>query len=131
MNEDIEAELYRIATKYVNDLKSHVPVRTGRLRNSIKAELDDEGDWTYTIRIICEDYFAWLKYRKRPSTPPTSRELDMSRPPLPKMNSLGLVPRNELSPRSKGIMESLDMSSIESLRPVVENRIKEILKTLW
>lgn len=89
-------------------LKDLVPKRTGRLKNSIKSRVDTRGT-SYVISITMEDYFAWLKERKNPPTLPSAKELSLARPPLPKMNSLGVLKDSDLSPRAKGILSRLDI----------------------
>ena len=77
-----------------------------------------------------EDYFKWLKDRTRPQRLPTPKELSMANPPLPKMNTLGVVRQADLSSRSRGIMEKVDIvEALTTLDPkILEEQIKEIMK---
>lgn len=125
---ELKIDMNPVGQELVRQLRSVVPVRTGRLRNSIQYEVKEEQDG-YVLSLIMEDYFKWLKDRRKPMTLPTRRELMMARPPLPKMNNLGVVKQADLSPRSKRIMDSLDiMEALSTLdKEVIENQIKDIL----
>lgn len=125
---EFKLDLTPVGEDIVQQLKDLVPVRTGRLRNSISYEIREVKDG-YVITLVMEDYMKWLKYRRKPRTLPTPRELAMARPPLPKMNNLGLVWQADLSPRAKGIMESIDyVEALSTLDPdIIENQIKNIL----
>lgn len=125
---ELKINMNPVGQELVRQLRSVVPVRTGRLRNSIQYEVKEEKDG-YVLSLIMEDYFKWLKDRRMPMTLPTRRELMMARPPLPKMNTLGVVKQADLSPRSKRIMDSLDiMEALSTLdKEVIENQIKDIL----
>lgn len=125
---EFKLDLTPVGEDIVQQLKDLVPVRTGRLRNSISYEIREVKDG-YVITLVMEDYMKWLKYRRKPRTLPTPRELAMARPPLPKMNDLGLVRQLDLSPRAKGIMESIDyVEALSTLYPdIIENQIKNIL----
>lgn len=125
----IKIDLRGVAQDLVDQLRSLVPVRTGRLKNSISYQIQEEEDG-YVISLQMEDYFKWLKDRKLPMRLPTPRELSMAEPPLPKMNSLGKVKESELSSRSLDIMHRVDIpEALSILDPVIiEEQIKEILK---
>lgn len=125
---EIELDITPVAEDIVEQLKSLVPVRTGRLRDSIRYAVREVDDG-YIIELVMEDYFKWLKVRRKAPRLPTARELAMARPPLPKMNTLGRVPVRDLSPRSKGIMEKIDyMEAVSTLdKSVIEEQIKDIL----
>ena len=84
----------------------------------------------YVISFVMEDYFKWLKDRKLPPKLPTARELSLAAPPLPKMNTLGIVKQTDLSPRAKGIMDRIDIAeAVTTLDPrIIEEQIKDILK---
>ena len=60
---------------------------------------------------------------------PTPRELSLASPPLPRMNTLGVVRQEDLSPRSRRILDDVDIAeALTSLDPkVLEEQIKEIL----
>lgn len=113
----------------VDQLRNLVPVRTGRLKNSIQYRVREEADG-YVISLLMEDYFKWLKDRTRPPKLPTPRELSLATPPLPRMNKLGVVKQADLSSRSKGIMEKVDiMEALSTLDPKeIEEQIKDIIK---
>ncbi len=113
----------------VDQLRSLVPVRTGRLKNSIQYRIKEEQDG-YVVSLLMEDYFKWLKNRRLPQRLPTPRELSQASPPLPKMNTLGIVKQADLSPRSRGIMDRVDlMEALSTLDPkIIEEQIKDILK---
>ena len=125
---EIELDITPVAQDIVDQLKSLVPVRTGRLRNSISYSVREVDDG-YIIELVMEDYFKWLKVRRKAPRLPTAKELAMARPPLPKMNTLGRVPVRDLSPRAKGIMDSVDI--VEAMttldKRVLEEQIKDIL----
>lgn len=113
----------------VDQLRNQVPVRTGRLKKSIQYKIREERDG-YVVSLIMEDYFKWLKDRKLPQKLPTPKELSLASPPLPKMNSLGVVKQADLSPRSRGIMDRVDIvEAMSTLDPkILEEQIKDILK---
>lgn len=125
---DIYIDVTAVAQNIVDQLKSLVPVRTGRLKNSIKFEVK-EGLNCYTITLVMEDYFKWLKPKMKQSRLPSPRELAMASPPLPKMNDLGKVRHSDLSPRSQGIMNRIDLDSALNLldRKHLEEEIRKIL----
>ena len=125
----IKIDLRPVGQDLVDQLRSLVPVRTGRLKNSISYQIQEEEDG-YVISLQMEDYFKWLKDRKLPMRLPTPRELSMAAPPLPKMNSLGKVKESELSSRSLDIMKRVDIpEALSILDPaILEEQIKEILK---
>ena len=126
---EIKLNLNPVGQDLVDQLRNQVPVRTGRLRNSIKYEIREVSDG-YVICLIMEDYFKWLKYRTKPATMPTPRELSFASPPLPKMNSLGIVKQADLSPRAQGIMHKVDIvEAMTTLDPrILEEQIKDIMK---
>lgn len=126
---EIKLNVNPVGNDLVNQLKSLVPVRTGRLKNSIKYQVREVTDG-YVISLIMEDYFKWLKDRKLPPKLPTARELSLAAPPLPKMNTLGIVKQADLSPRAKGIMDRVDIAeAVTTLDPrIIEEQIKDILK---
>lgn len=103
----MKLDLRPVAEDIVRQLKSLVPVRTGRLKNSISYNIVQNGD-DYFIQLIMEDYIKWLQYRSKPATLPTPRELALAAPPLPKMNDLKIKSVNELSERSRGIFGKID-----------------------
>ena len=125
----IQIDLTPVAQDLESQLKSLVPVRTGRLRKSIKYQIEED-DSGYVISFLMEDYFKWLKPRRLPMTLPSPRELAMANPPLPKMNTLGKVRKSDLSSRSQGIIDSLNINAAVSLldRDVIYNQIKDILE---
>lgn len=125
----IKLNLNPVGQDIVQQLRDVVPVRTGRLRKSIKYEIREVSDG-YVITLIMEDYFKWLKYRTKPPTMPTPRELSQASPPLPKMNRLGIVKQNELSPRAQGLMKRVDIvEAMTTLDPrILEEQIKDILQ---
>ena len=124
----IKLNLNPVGQDIVQQLRDVVPVRTGRLKKSIKYEIREVSDG-YVITLIMEDYFKWLKYRTKPPTMPTPRELSQASPPLPKMNRLGIVKQNELSPRAQGLMKRVDIvEAMTTLDPkVLEEQIKDII----
>ena len=126
---EIKLNLHPVGQDIVDQLRGQVPVRTGRLKNSIKYEIREVSDG-YVITLIMEDYFKWLKYRTRPATMPTPRELSLASPPLPKMNRLGVVKQSDLSPRAQGIMRGVDVvEALTTLDPkVLEEQIKDVIK---
>lgn len=126
---DIKLNLKPVGQHLQNQLKSLVPVRTGRLRDSISYIIREEHDG-YVISFQMEDYFAWLKPRKAPPTLPTRKELMMARPPLPKMNTLKSVKDSDLSPRAQKIMKSVDIkTAIDQIdKKELEEKIKEIIE---
>lgn len=126
---EIKIDLRPVAQDLVEQLRGKVPVRTGRLRNSITYQLmENEGG--YLISFQMEDYFKWLKERRLPVKLPTPRELSMAAPPLPKMNSLGIVRKDQLFPRSQDILDSLDIDrAMDLIDPeTIRNSIKEIIE---
>lgn len=106
----LNIKLEDFAKDIVTQLQGLVPVRTGRLKNGLNFKIVKKND-SYYVNILMEDYFKWLKPKTKPTRLPTARELSMARPPLPKMNDLGLVSVNDLSPRSRGIMNKIDIQS--------------------
>lgn len=124
---EIKLDITPVAEDIVQQLKELVPVRTGRLKNSIQYEVREDRDG-YVITLIMEDYFKWLKVKTKPSRLPSAKELAMANPPLPKMNNLGLVKQSELSPRSRSILDRIDiMEALSTLdKTVIEKQIKEI-----
>lgn len=126
---EIKLNVNPVGQDLVDQLKNLVPVRTGRLKNSIKYQVREVTDG-YVISLIMEDYFKWLKDRKLPPKLPTARELSLAAPPLPKMNTLGIVKQADLSPRSRGIMNQIDIAeAVTTLDPrIIEEQIKDILK---
>lgn len=126
---EIKLNLNPVGKDLVDQLRSLVPVRTGRLKNSIQYRIKEEQDG-YVVSLLMEDYFKWLKDRKLPQRLPTPRELSQASPPLPKMNTLGIVKQSDLSPRSRGIMDRVDlMEALSTLDPkIIEEQIKDILK---
>ena len=125
---ELKLNVNPVGQDLVDQLKGIVPVRTGRLRNSIQYKVNEVDDG-YVISLIMEDYFKWLKFRTRPMRLPTPRELSLANPPLPKMNDLGIVKQADLSTRSKGIMDRVDIvEALSTLDPeVIENQIKDIM----
>jgi hypothetical protein len=126
---EIKLNVNPVGQDLVDQLRSLVPVRTGRLKNSIKYQVREVADG-YVISLIMEDYFKWLKDRKLPPKLPTARELSLAAPPLPKMNTLGIVKQADLSPRARGIMDRIDIAeAVTTLDPrIIEEQIKDILK---
>lgn len=126
---EIKLNLNPVGQDLVDQLRNQVPVRTGRLKKSIQYKIREEKDG-YVVSLIMEDYFKWLKDRKLPPKLPTSKELSLASPPLPKMNSLGVVKQADLSPRSRGIMDRVDIvEAMSTLDPkILEEQIKDILK---
>lgn len=126
---EIKLNVNPVGQDLVDQLRSLVPVRTGRLKNSIKYQVREVTDG-YVISLIMEDYFKWLKDRKMPPKLPTARELSLAAPPLPKMNTLGIVKQADLSPRTKGIMDRIDIAeAVTTLdKKIIEEQIKDILK---
>ena len=126
---DIKLNLNPAGQDLVNQLRSRVPVRTGRLRKSVQYKVVEVKDG-YVIDLVMEDYFKWLKPRTRTPRLPTPRELSLASPPLPRMNSLGVVKREDLSPRSRGILDDVDVvEAMSTLDPkILEEQIKDILK---
>lgn len=126
---EIKLNLNPVGQDLVDQLRNQVPVRTGRLKKSIQYKIREERDG-YVVSLIMEDYFKWLKDRKLPPKLPTPKELSLASPPLPKMNSLGVVKQADLSPRSRGIMDRVDIvEAMSTLDPkILEEQIKDILK---
>lgn len=126
---EIKLNLNPAGQDLVEQLRGQVPVRTGRLKNSIKYEIRELPDG-YKISLVMEDYFKWLKPRTRVPTMPTARELSLASPPLPRMNTLGIVKQEDLSPRAQGIMSRVDIvEAMSTLDPkVLEEQIKDIIK---
>ena len=125
---EIKIDVRPVGQDLVDQLKGLVPVRTGRLKNSVQYEVREVTDG-YVISLIMEDYFKWLKVRKLPKKLPTAREIALASPPLPKMNDLGVVKTSDLSPRSRSIMDKLDIAeAVTTLDPrIIEEQIKDIL----
>lgn len=125
---ELKLNLNPVGQDLVEQLRELVPVRTGRLKNSIQYQVKEDAEG-YVISLIMEDYFKWLKDRRLPQRLPTSKELSLASPPLPKMNRLGVVKQADLSSRSRGIMERVDIvEALSTLDPkVIEEQIKEIL----
>lgn len=125
----IKLNLNPVGQDIVKQLRDVVPVRTGRLKKSIAYSIYEVEDG-YVIRLTMEDYFKWLKYRTKPVRMPTQRELSMAAPPLPKMNRLGLVRQEDLSPRARGLMGQVDIvEAMTTLDPrILEEQIKDIIK---
>ena len=126
---DIKLNVNPVGQDLVDQLRDLVPVRTGRLKNSIQYKVKEVKDG-YIISLIMEDYFKWLKERTRTPKLPTPRELSLASPPLPRMNTLGVVKQEDLSSRSRGIMARVDIvEALSTLDPkVLEEQIKEIIK---
>lgn len=125
---ELKLNLNPVGQDLVEQLRELVPVRTGRLKNSIQYQIKEDAEG-YVISLIMEDYFKWLKDRRLPQRLPTLKELSLASPPLPKMNRLGVVKQADLSSRSRGIMERVDIvEALSTLDPkVIEEQIKEIL----
>lgn len=125
---ELKLNVNPVGQDLVDQLRNLVPVRTGRLKNSIQYQVKEEADG-YVISLIMEDYFKWLKDRTLPPKLPTPRELSLASPPLPKMNRLGVVKQADLSTRSRGIMSRVDIvEALSTLDPeVIENQIKDIM----
>lgn len=125
----IKINVNPVGKDLVDQLRSLVPVRTGRLKNSISYQVQEVDDG-YVISLQMEDYFKWLKDRRLPMKLPTPRELSLASPPLPKMNSLGKVKESELSSRSLDIMHRVDIpEALSTLDPkILEEQIKEVMK---
>lgn len=125
---ELKIDVVPVAQDIVDQLRELVPVRTGRLKNSIQYEIREDSDG-YIITLIMEDYFKWLKVKTRESRLPSPRELSMAAPPLPKMNKLGVVKQSDLSPRAQGIMGRIDlMEALSTLdKEAIEEQIKEII----
>ena len=126
---EIKLNVNPVGQDLVEQLRNLVPVRTGRLKKSIQYQVKEVSDG-YVISLIMEDYFKWLKDRTRPQRLPTPRELSLANPPLPKMNTLGVVRQADLSSRSRGIMGKVDIvEALTTLDPkILEEQIKEIMK---
>lgn len=126
---EIKLDLNPVGQDLVDQLRSQVPVRTGRLKNSIKYEVREVSDG-YVVSLIMEDYFKWLKFRTKPPTLPTPRELSLASPPLPRMNRLGIVKQEDLSPRAQGIMRNVDIVEAMSTLDMeeLEEQIKDIIR---
>jgi len=125
---ELKLNVNPVGQDLVEQLRDLVPVRTGRLKKSIQYKVEEQTDG-YVISLIMEDYFKWLKDRRLPVRLPTPRELSLAAPPLPKMNSLGVVRQGDLSTRSRGIMSRVDVvEAMTTLDPkILENQIKDIL----
>ena len=125
---ELKLNVNPVGQDLVDQLRSRVPVRTGRLRNSIQYRVKEEKDG-YVISLLMEDYFKWLKPRTRAMRLPTPRELSLVSPPLPRMNTLGVVRKDDLSARSRKILDSVDIvEALTTLDPdVLEEQIKDIL----
>lgn len=126
---EIKLNVNPVGQDLVDQLRQQVPVRTGRLRKSIKYQVRELSDG-YLISLIMEDYFKWLKPRTQPMRMPTPRELSLATPPLPRMNRLGVVKQADLSPRAQGIMRRVDVvEAMTTLDPkVLEEQIKDIIR---
>lgn len=126
---EIKLNVNPVGQDLVDQLRDLVPVRTGRLKNSIQYKVNEVKDG-YIISLIMEDYFKWLKERTRTPKLPTPRELSLASPPLPRMNTLGVVKQEDLSSRSRGIMARVDIvEALTTMDPkVLEEQIKEIIK---
>ena len=124
----IRIDVTPVAQDIVEQLRELVPVRTGRLKNSIQYEIREDSEG-YIITLVMEDYFKWLRVKTQPSRLPTPRELSMASPPLPKMNTLGVVKQEDLSPRARGIMGRVDL--VEAMTALdmkaLEEQIKDII----
>lgn len=125
---ELKLNVNPVGQDLVDQLRALVPVRTGRLRNSIQYQVKEEMDG-YLISLIMEDYLKWLKDRRLPMRLPTAKELSFASPPLPKMNDLGVVRQTDLSPRAKTILDRVDVvEALSTLDPeVIERQIKEIM----
>ena len=125
----IKLNVNPVGQDLVDQLRSRVPVRTGRLRKSVQYKVVEVSDG-YVIDLVMEDYFKWLKPRTRTPRLPTPRELSLASPPLPRMNSLGVVRREDLSPRSRRILEDVDIvEAMSTMDPkILEEQIKDVLK---
>lgn len=125
----IKLNVNPVGQDLVDQLREQVPVRTGRLKNSIQYKVREESDG-YVISLVMEDYFKWLQPRTRPMRMPTPRELSLASPPLPRMNTLGVVKQADLSPRARSIMDRVDIvEALSTLDPkVIEEQIKDIIK---
>lgn len=125
---ELKLNVNPVGQDLVDQLRELVPVRTGRLKNSIQYKVREEADG-YVISLIMEDYFKWLKDRRLPQRLPTPKELSQASPPLPKMNRLGVVKQSDLSSRSRGIMDRVDIvEALSTLDPkIIEEQIKDIL----
>lgn len=125
---ELKLDLKEVGKDLEEQLKDLVPVRTRRLKNSIKYEIHETKDG-YEILLEMEDYFTWLKPRRKPSKLPTRKELADARPPLPKMNDLGRVKSTQLSPRASSIMKKINFkTALEKIdKKDFEEQIKKIL----
>lgn len=119
-------KLNDFAQDIVNQLKSMVPVRTGRLRNGIQYRVEEKnGD--YYVYILIEDYFKYLKPKRTSGRLPSPKEMSMASPPLPKMNDLGVTRMNELSPRSRKIMDSIDIDTDKIDLTSFEEELRKVI----
>lgn len=125
---ELELNIEPVAQDLVTQLKNLVPVRTGRLKNSIQYQIRKDSDG-YVITLIMEDYFKWLRVRTVTPRLPSPKELAMASPPLPKMNDLGIVKQEDLSARAKGIMDRIDiMEALSTMdKSFIEEQIKDII----
>lgn len=125
----IKLNLNPVGQDLVEQLRARVPVRTGRLRKSVQYKVKEVEDG-YVIDLVMEDYFKWLKPRTKVQRLPTPRELSLASPPLPRMNSLGVVKREDLSPRSRRILDGVDvveaMTTLDTR--ILEEQIKDIIR---
>lgn len=128
MTTGIKLRLDPVAQNIVGQLKDSVPVWTGRLRDSVKYTIKRKGD-DYFIYITAEDYLVWLKYRTKKSRLPSPSALALARPPLPRLNNLRNVTVDDLSPRARGILQSVDMEAAFSELDL-EDLGKELRKVL-
>lgn len=125
---DIKIDLGPVAGEIKRQLQNLVPVRTGRLKRSIDYVIK-ETQKGYTVSFIMEDYIAWLKPKTKQDTLPSSRELALASPPLPKMNNLHFRGVQELSPRSQSIFRKVDVEiAFDRInREELEESIRRIL----
>lgn len=124
---DIKLNLNPVAEDIKQQLQALVPVRTGRLQKGISYLIREEQDG-YVILLVMEDYFKYLKPKTKTSKPPTATELAMASPPLPKMNTLGVVPKTELSPRSQSIIGKININT--AMQKMDKEELKKTLKKL-
>lgn len=124
----MKLKIDKVAANIEKQLKDKVPVRTGRLKNSIRYQIEEKQD-CYIISFVVEDYFKWLKERKKPQRLPSAKELNNAKPPLPKMNNLGKVKMSDLSRKSRGIFDDIDFKEAFKMLDIkeLEKEIKEIL----
>lgn len=94
------------ANEFVTELKEIVPVRSGKLKAGLKYEVKVGLDGIKVL-IISEDYLKWLRERTKP-LPTNVLRWSGSVQSLPEMNSLPETQINQLSSRSKSILDSLN-----------------------